>query len=227
MMMRVQSTLERFDFYRKAPVAFQNEAAAAAKPVQLPSAGVFYREGDAAEQFALVGTGDVRVLKISETGREITLYHVRDGQICLVNMLCVLLGRPAMATAIAEETTEAVIVPAATFRTWVNREEAVRRFIFETMALRMLDVMTLVEEVAFRRMDDRVAALLLERFASSGAATLATSHEEIAAELGTAREVVSRVLKNFERLGAIGLGRREIELRDAAALRMPHADPRA
>ena len=216
--MQALEVLDRFDFFRDAPAPFKSEALAAARHVQLPAATVFYREGDDATQLALVGTGDVRVLKLSDSGREITLYHVRDGQICLVNMLCVFLGRPAMATAIVEDTTDAVLVPAATLRAWVQREDPVRRFIFATMATRMLDVMTLVEEVAFRRMDERIAALLLDRFGSRGA-KLNTTHEEIAAELGTAREVVSRVLKNFERVGTIALGRGEIELRDEAALR--------
>lgn len=217
--MPVRSIMEKFEIYRSAAAAFRQEAVAAARFVRLPAGELFYREGDALAHVAFLGAGDVRVLKKNESGREITLYHVRDGQVCLVNMLCAFLERRAMATAIAEDTTEAALVPTQTFRTWIHREEAVRRFIFETMATRMLDVMTLVEEVAFRRMDERIAALLLQRFDSAGARTLAMSHEEIGAELGTAREVVSRVLKTFEREGTISLGRREIELRDREALR--------
>jgi CRP/FNR family transcriptional regulator len=160
------------------------------------------------------------VFKVGETGREITLYHVQEGQTCLINMLCVFLGKPAMATAAVETPVEAVIIPAAAFRDWVRTRDSIRHFIFETMAERMVAVMTLVEEVAFRRMDTRLAAALLNRFDQAQPANfIATTHEEIAAELGTAREVVSRLLKELERQGAVHLARGRVELHDAALLR--------
>jgi CRP/FNR family transcriptional regulator, anaerobic regulatory protein len=187
-----------------------------AQRVVLPSEAYFYSEGDACGTFAIVGRGDIRVFKLSESGREITLYHVEDGQPCRVNMLCVFLDRPAMVTAQVEATTEAVVLPAAAFREWVRTSEPMRRFIFETMAERMVDVLTLVEEIAFRKMDTRIAELLLRRFA--GEHELMTTHQELGAELGTAREVVSRVLKELERHGAVELRRGRIILRDRAML---------
>ena len=188
--------------------------------MSLPAGVFFYREGDLCPSFALVGRGEIRVFKTSVTGREITLYHVQDGEPCLVNVLCVFLGRPAMASAIVEAPTDAVVVPAAVFREWVSAYDSVRRFVFETMAARVVDVMTLVEEVAFGKMDARLAQLLVRRFSMKGLAlrVLSTTHEELAAELGTAREVVSRLLKEFERLGAIGLARGRVDLRDGALL---------
>ena len=176
----------------------------------------FYREGDACGQFALVGTGSIRVFKVGETGREITLYHVRDGEACLINMLCVLLGRPAMACAVTEKQVDAVIVPGGAAREWVDTDSTIRSFVLEAMGQRLVDVMTLVEEVAFRRMDDRLARLLLQRFVRFR--VIPATHEDIAAELGTAREVISRLLKEFARQGAIGIARGQIELRDEQVL---------
>lgn len=196
-----QSVLELIDFYREAPAELQQRIAAAARYVQLAPGEWLFREGDESSQFAAIGTGSIRVFRIGATGREITLYHVRDHEASLVSMLSVLLARPAIATAQAEIATEAVIVPANALREWVSTSEPMRRFIFETMSRALVDVTTLLEDVAFRTMESRLAALLLQHF--DAARVISMRHEDIAAELGTVREVVSRLLENFERTGAI------------------------
>ena len=215
------SILDQLAFYTDAPRSLRPRIADAAMRVSLAAGDVFYQEGDTRDVFALVGHGDIRVFKTAESGREISLYHVRDGEPCLVNMLCVFLGRPAMASARAEAATEAVAIPAEIFREWVASEDSVRRFVFATMARRVVDVMTLVEEVAFRKMDVRLAELLLRRFSNQGLPVreTATTHEDLAAELGTAREVVSRLLKEFERTGIVAISRGRLELRDGEHLR--------
>ena len=149
-----------------------------------------------------------------------TLYHVEAAQPCLVNMLAVFLDRPAVASGVAEAPTTAVLIPAAQFRHWVGSADGLRRFVFESMAVRLIDVMVLVESLAFHKMDQRLARWLLEQFDHQGRtiAVLARTHEEIARELGTAREVVSRLVKEFERLGAVTTGRGRIELVDRQIL---------
>jgi len=212
--------LELFDFYRDAPEEERAEIGRASAHASLPNGAVFYREGESCPHFALVGTGDIRVFRSHSNGREITLYHVRDGQPCLVNMLCVFLGRAAMASAIVEAPTEAVVVPAPLYRKWITTSEGLRAFVFQTMAARMVEVMTLVEEVTIRKMDARLAALLLRAFhIRKEEPVIVTTHDELAAEIGTAREVVSRVLKDFERSGAVHLGRDRITLANEHALR--------
>jgi CRP/FNR family transcriptional regulator, anaerobic regulatory protein len=215
------AVLAQLAIYTGAPPALRQRIAAAASYASLDVGDVFYREGDVGEVFAMVGRGDIRVFKTNETGREISLYHVQDGEPCLVNMLCVFLGRPAMASARVEAPTEAVVIPAPTFRDWVRSEDSVRNFVFATMATRFVDVMTLVEEVAFRKMDARLAELLSRKFSPKGVPlrVAETTHEELAAELGTAREVVSRLLKEFERTGMVSISRGRLELRDGAQLR--------
>jgi len=216
--MNKTAVLGEVTFYTDAPLPLRQRIDDAATYVHLDSGADFYREGDIGEVFALVGRGDIRVFKAAENGREISLYHVQDGEPCLVNMLCVFLGRPAMASARAEAATDAVLIPARTFRDWVNTHEFVREYVFATMARRLVDVMTLVEEVAFHKVDVRFADLLLRRFPATGMA-LHTTHEELAAELGTAREVVSRLLKEFERAGTLSIARGRLELRDGDHLR--------
>jgi CRP/FNR family transcriptional regulator len=210
-------TLSGFSFYRRAPAAFQARIVAAAEPLTAAAGVDLYREGDLCTELAFVGSGSVRIFKTAESGREITLYHVEEGQSCLVNMLSVLVAKPAVATARTDVPTEGVVIPGATMREWVKTSELVRDYVVETMAERLIAFMTLFEEVAFGKTDRRLAAFLVHRFESHP--VVAATHEEIAAELGTAREVVSRLLKDLVRAGAIEVGRGRLELRDAAILR--------
>jgi CRP/FNR family transcriptional regulator len=209
--------LERLDFYREAPPEVQSTISAAARYVRLAPGDFLFREGDASREFAAVGVGSIRVFRIGATGREITLYHVRSQESSLVSMLAVLLGRPVIATGQAEVATEAVVLPASALQELVVSSDPMRRYIFETVTRGLVEVTTLLEDVAFRTMDNRLAALLLEHFATAD--VISMRHEDIAAELGTAREVVSRLLENYERRGAINLSRGRVEMRDQAALR--------
>ncbi len=215
-----EGILNRFSMYRQASPALQREMAARAKPLHIEEQVLLVREGSVCADFALVACGRLRVFKRAETGREITLYHVGDGETCLVNMLCVFADVPSPASAVAETACDVLTVPAQVFRDWVAQHDVVRDHVFSTMAARFTDLMTLVEEITFRKMDQRLADLLLKRFMSRGLPlrVVSTTHEEIAAELGSAREVVSRLLKEFERLGAIQTARGRIELCDAARL---------
>jgi CRP/FNR family transcriptional regulator len=211
-----QDILERIDFYREAP-ELQSTISAVARYVALAPGDFLFREGDASREFAAVGAGSIRVFRIGATGREITLYHVRSRQSSLVSMLAVLLGRPVIATGQAEVATEAVVFPATALREWVVTSDPMRRYIFETVTRALVDVTTLLEDVAFRPMESRLAAVLLQHFATAD--VISMRHEDIAAELGTAREVVSRLLENYERRGAISLSRGHVEMRDEAVLR--------
>jgi CRP/FNR family transcriptional regulator len=214
-----EAILQTFPFYRSATDAERRAIGEAALAVHLPEGASFYREGELSRDFGLVGRGNIRVFKTASNGREMTLYHVRDREPCLVNMLCVFLGRGAMASAVVEAPTDAVVVPATVFRKLLTTSDAVQRFVFETMAARILDVMALVEEITVRRMDARLASWLLRTFAAQQPdVVIAHTHDELAAELGTAREVVSRVLKELERKGGIRLSRARIILIDERIL---------
>ncbi|HEU4920975.1 MAG TPA: Crp/Fnr family transcriptional regulator [Candidatus Limnocylindrales bacterium] len=215
--MNTTEILEGVSFFREAPGALQTNMLAAARQVKLVPGERLFREGEIASGFVAIGRGSVRVFRLGASGREITLYHVHDQQTSLIATLSALLQRPAIATAQAELETEAVLLPASALREWVATSESMRTFIFETMTRALTDVATLLEDVAFRSMEGRLASLLLQHFAT--APVINMRHEDIAAELGTAREVVSRLLETYERVGAIALSRGRIEPRDAAILR--------
>jgi CRP/FNR family transcriptional regulator, anaerobic regulatory protein len=216
--MTADAILRSFEFYRLATPQQRDEYLTAATAVSLPAGAAFYRECDVCPHIAFVGRGDIRVFKEAAGGREITLYHVRDGEPCLINMLCVVLGCPATASSVAEAPTEAVVVPAAIIRKWITTDERIRSYVFETMAARLTEVMTLAVEISVSRMDARLASLLLRLVSVHADGILVLTHDELAAELGTAREVVSRLLKEFERVGAIRLARGHITVIDPPRL---------
>jgi CRP/FNR family transcriptional regulator len=204
----------RLPFLEGASTAVRREIAAAGSVVQIPREGYFLREGESCAQFAIVLSGRLRVFKLGEGGQEITLYHVRAGEACPLNVSCILSDRPVPAMARAEEDVEALVIPAKTFRRWMSEFEALRTFIFHMFAERLTEVMSLVEEVAFRKMDQRLAGYLDDLFEREGTGgSVDVTHARIASDLGTAREVVSRLLKEFERMGAIELSRGHIVLR--------------
>jgi CRP/FNR family transcriptional regulator len=213
--------LAKIPLFQSASPALRAEIHDAAAVVSLGAGEYFLREGDTCAHFAIVVSGKMRVFKLGENGHEITLYHVGPGEACPLNVACILSDRPVPAMARVEEAVEAVVVPAAQFRRWIAEHESVRTFVFQMFSSRLSDMMSLVEEVAFRRMDQRVARRLQELFARQNGSpgTVEITHADLAADLGTAREVVSRLLKEFERLGAIGLSRGRILLRDPALLR--------
>ncbi|HEU4724545.1 MAG TPA: Crp/Fnr family transcriptional regulator [Candidatus Eisenbacteria bacterium] len=227
---RKRDTLAKMPFYKLAPPELQREIAASASVVRLESGAYFLREGDTCEHFAVLVSGRMRVFKLGERGHEITLYHVGAGEACPLNVSCILSDREVPAMARVEEDVEAIVIPAATFRAWMAQHESLRTFVFMTFATRLSEMMSLVEEVAFRRMDQRLARRLhdiLQTARAEGAKTASVeiTHAELASDLGTAREVVSRLLKELERLGAISLSRGRIALRNGARLREMAALP--
>jgi CRP/FNR family transcriptional regulator len=212
--------LARIPFFTEAPSELRKAITEAATVVHLDTGEYFLREGDPCASFTIVVSGRMRVFKLGESGHEITLYHVGAGEACPLNVSCILSDRPVPAMARVEEAVEAIVVPAATFRRWIADHEYLRTFVFEMFSSRLSEVMSLVEEIAFRRMDQRLARRLADLFIDDTPhGSVEITHADIAADLGTAREVVSRLLKEFERVGAIGLSRGKILLRDRAVLR--------
>lgn len=173
-------------------------------------------EGDSVQSIALILSGNVRVYKVGENGREITLYRFGLGESCILTANAIMNQQTFPAVALVESEAEAVMIPAAAFRDWIRRYEEWRNFLFDLLSQRLAAVMSIVDEVVFHRMDARIAALLLRK-AEQGS-VIQITHQEIAAELGTSREVVSRILEGFESAGLIGSARGQIEILDTREL---------
>lgn len=175
-------------------------------------------EGEVCRAVPLVLEGVIRVSKVAENGREIVLYRVGPGETCIMSLTCLMADMAYDAVAVVEEPARLLMIDRTSFARWVSEEEHWRRFAFRLMASRLQEVMTLVEEVAFGRMDERLARFLLQRSAGTAGGGVVMTHEEIAAELGTSREVVSRLLKDMERTGVLALNRGRVGILDPAGL---------
>lgn len=177
----------------------------------------YLREGDTCAAIALVLEGTLRVSKASANGREIALYHIVAGETCILSASCLLAGARYPAQAVVVEDTLAALVPGAVFQRLFDTVPAVRLFVLNQFTDRLATTMALVEEVAFRRVDQRAAGWLASLGGPGTVLTL--SHEEMALHLGTARVVVARVLGEFQSRGWVRLGRRRVEVTDPDALR--------
>ena len=218
--MKLPTSIAANSFFRAVSSERQQEILKYAMAASLPVGAFYVHEGDRPEHLALVAEGRLRVYKTAESGREITLYHVGPGECCLLNITCLLSHVPCPASAVVIEPLEAALVPADRFRAWMATDPEVREYVFAKLSSQIADMMALVEEVSFASMDRRLAGFLLTHAPQRDGIVpqLAMTHDQIARELGTAREVVSRLLKEFERRGAVELARGRIRIADRKAL---------
>lgn len=184
---------------------------------RIPAGRDVFVEGDRVDGIALLISGVVRVYKIGETGREITLYRFGLGEACILTANAILSQKYFPAIATVEQEAEAVMVPSEKFRFWVRQYDLWQEFVFDLLSQRLSSIMMIVDEIAFRRMDARIASLLLRRSRIQNPVRM--THQAIASELGSSREVISRLLEDFAERGFIRPGRGEIEILEVEALK--------
>lgn len=185
--------------------------------VELPANSRIFGLGQAPAHFMMLLRGTIRVQQISETGREIVLYRVSAGETCALTTACLLGYEDYLAEGIAETDIRAVAIPRATFDSLIAQSPEFRQFVFRAFSNRVTDLFRIIDEVAFQRLDIRLAQRLLE-MADAGGQVSAT-HQQLASELGTAREVISRQLNEFQRRGWIVAGRGHLEIIEPQPLR--------
>lgn len=206
-------------FLQRVEPGLVREFQQAAFLARLPAGKGVFAEGDQVEAIALLISGVVRVYKIGETGREITLYRFGLGESCILTANAILSQQSFPALATVEQAAEAVMIPAETFRDWMSRYDVWRDFVFDLLAQRLSSVMALVDEVVFRRLDARLASFLLDRSRTQN--PISITHQEIASELGSSREVISRLLEDFASQGLIRSARGQVAIlnRDSLQIR--------
>lgn len=192
--------------------------ACAAQTLTLPGATEVFREGDPCSKYILVVDGCVRVYKTFESGREMVLYRLEEGQTCVLTTSLLLAGGLYPASAQTEPETHAVLIGRRDFHRAFDRSRGFRNFVCASFGGRIRDMIMLLEAVAVKHVDVRLAKWLLAH--SAPAEPIPVSHRELAFELGTAREVVSRQLKDFEQRGWVRLARKRIQVLDREALRI-------
>jgi CRP/FNR family transcriptional regulator len=208
-----RALLERFPVFAKLPVPQLERLLAEAQLLQVPAGTVLFDASQPCRGFPLLLEGAVRVAKIAPNGREILLYRVDPGQGCILSGGCLLGHSDYSARGVAEQDATLLSVPPALFQELLLQFEPFRRFVFGMYGERLAEVMELVEEVAFRRLDERLAQLLIHR-----GPVLEATHQKLADELGSVREIVSRLLRSFETRGWVKLERERITVLDPKSL---------
>ena len=182
-----------------------------AQVVKLDHDRFVFHAGDLCQAFLILLDGEVRVQLTSESGREVTLYRIGPGGSCILTTSCLLSDEHYPAEAIAESDIEALAIPVSSFQSALEESQWFRRFVFDGFSSRLTSVIRKIEQIAFTGIDVRLAGVLLE-LDRKGVEKI--THQDIAVELGTAREVVSRHLKRFESEGWVRLGRGQVSLVD-------------
>jgi len=186
----------------------------AGQPLHLPAGTPVFAEHQPCQGFPLLLDGSIKVVKLAASGRELVLYRVVPGGSCIISSSCLLGHSDYNARGIAETPLTLLALPVGEFSRLLVEHPPFRDFVFHLFAERIGELMQLVEEVAFARLDQRLAKLILGRQTD----TLNVTHQQLADELGSVREIVSRLLKGFAAQGLVALGREQLTVTDRNGL---------
>jgi CRP/FNR family transcriptional regulator, anaerobic regulatory protein len=206
----------RFPSLAKLPVQVRGRLEAESRIVTLPEGTRIFGSGQSPANFLLLLDGSIRVQQVSENGREIVLYRVSAGESCALTTACLMGHDQYQGEGIAETPIEAVAIPRETFDELIAISPVFRQFVFNAFSARITDLFRVIDEIAFARMDVRLAQKLLQLKNAKG--EIEATHQQLAVELGTAREVVSRQLNEFARRGWVKSGRGVIAVVEDGAL---------
>ena len=210
----MERLLQLYPMLRELPAAERETLLASASVMHIPTGAVIFDENQPCQGFPLLLSGTIRVIKAAPNGRELQLYRVVPGESCILTSGCLLGHTRYQARGISEQALEMVLLPAASFYALLGKHEAFRNYVFLLFSDRLTDLMQLVSAVAFQKLDQRLARLIVSK-----PNPIHATHQALADELGSAREIISRLLKGFAEQGWVKLGRELIEITDAAALK--------
>ena len=207
--------IDRFAGLKAMPTDVAQTLVSGSKVVRLPAGARVFEPGQHADNLLLLLAGTVRVQQRSESGREVFLYRVNAGESCVLTTACMLADEDYAAEGLTETDVEAVVIPRRVFDDLAARSEVFRTFIFRAYSRRIADLFSLIDDIVFQRVDVRLAARLLD-LAQDG--TVHATHQVLAVELGTAREVISRTLGEFQRRAWVEQARGELRILDREGL---------
>ncbi|MEE8436591.1 MAG: Crp/Fnr family transcriptional regulator [bacterium] len=204
----------------KVPDALRAKLEARGRRQSFSEGAMIYEEGAPCSLVPLLLSGRVRVFKLGESGREITLYRVEPGQLCVLSTSCAVTGEEARlpAMAVAESDGELLALSLPEFQRLLRELPELQAYITGTLTERLSEIMTVVDDVAFGSVNHRLAEYLARSARGNAEGVVEATHAKLAAELGSAREVVSRLLKSFEHKGWVRLGRGRVIVTDPEAL---------
>ena len=212
--------LALFPSLRNVPDSLRQRLQREAGYIEAPAGTVIFESSSPCQAFPMLLSGAVRVCKAGANGRELQLYRVAPGESCIITTSCLLGDTAYPARGVVDDGMTAITLPRALFRELIERHPPFRAYIFSLFGERLAEMMQLVEEVAFHKLDQRLATLLLSK-----GETIHITHQCLADELGSVREIVSRLLKNFQEKGMVMLRGEHIRILDAEALRSVAQSP--
>lgn len=177
-----------------------------------PVGSYLIRPGEYIRSVPIILSGSVKIMRPDAEGREALLYYLSDMDACAMSLTCCMGSRQSEITAVVEEETQLIAVPVGKVDEWMCRYSSWKQFVFQTYQKRFDNLLQTIDEVIFHKLDERLLTYLQKKVSSCGCSVLSITHEEIAAELATSREVISRILKQFEKAGLLRLMRNKIEL---------------
>lgn len=183
-----------------------------AQPAEFPPGTVLLKTGQYVKLLPVVLQGAIKVVREDEGGNELLLYYIKEGQSCAMSFSAYMNGRTSNVKAITTENTEALLIPTQYIQDWMKLYPSWQAFALELYNLRFEDLLVTIEDIAFRKMDERLIKYLEQKALLAGKAELSITHQAIATDLGTSREVISRLLKQLERRGNILLSRNSLKI---------------
>jgi CRP/FNR family transcriptional regulator len=175
---------------------------------------VLMEPGQFIKAVPLVIEGSIKIMRMDEDGKELFLYYLDQGETCALSLTCCTATRPSEVKAVVEERATVIFVPVQVHEQWSDEFKQWKDFVSSTYQSRFQELLVALDAVAFKRMDERLMRYIVTKMKQHKANELHTTHQEIANELGTSREVVSRLLKTLEKKKWIELGRNVIYIRD-------------
>ena len=200
--------MQNFPFFEALSNEAQTLLLTHAKAVKMPKGMELFAQGEQCKDILFMVEGSVRVYRLHESGQEITLYFLENGEQCNVNLNSAFTDTPAIGTAICESEVQGYMLPAEVVKTIYTAEAPYQQFVFSLFARRLEGMAGLIEDVRFKKLDHRLLDWLHEQESSE----IVITHEKLASHLGTSREVISRLLKEFEHNGIVLLHRGRIEI---------------
>lgn len=197
-----------FPFFKELSNEAQTLLTNHSKSVKMPKGMELFAQGDQCKDILFLVEGSVRVYRLHESGQEITLYFLENGEQCNVNLNSAFTGTPAIGTAVCESDIEGYLLPADVVKTIYAAEAPYQQYVFSLFARRLEGMAGLIEDVRFKKLDHRLLDWLHEQNSND----ISITHEKLASHLGTSREVISRLLKEFEHNDIVKLHRGHIEL---------------
>lgn len=206
--------LQQYAVLRELPSSRFDELCANASLIQAPRGTVMFDEDQHSQGIPFLLSGSVRVFRAAPNGRELFLYQITPGDTCILTTSCILANATYRARGIVEEDARVTVIPPAAFLSLIAELGTFRDSVLKDYSDRLSDLIDLISAVAFQRLDQRLALSLVAKSPS-----FKTTHQALADELGSVREIISRLLKNFANNGWISLGREQISILDAQALK--------